>query len=103
MSIFEIAQTLQLYFAEQRLGFFIKDGKQYQVIGEATRNDRNDPADLNNIYIRSNNGNLVQLSNVITISEQSNPPQLYRYNRYVSATISAGLPAGTSSAKELKK
>ncbi|MBK9045072.1 MAG: efflux RND transporter permease subunit [Saprospiraceae bacterium] len=96
VSIFEIAQTLQLYFAEQRLGFFIKDGKQYQVIGEATRNDRNDPADLNNIYIRSNNGNLVQLSNVITISEQSNPPQLYRYNRYVSATISAGLPAGTS-------
>jgi multidrug efflux pump len=96
VSIFEIAQTLQLYFAEQRLGFFIKDGKQYQVIGEATRNDRNDPADLNKIYIRSNNGNLVQLSNVITISEQSNPPQLYRYNRYVSATISAGLPAGTS-------
>ncbi|MBK6563635.1 MAG: efflux RND transporter permease subunit [Saprospiraceae bacterium] len=44
VSIFEIAQTLQLYFAEQRLGFFIKDGKQYQVIGVATRNDRNDPA-----------------------------------------------------------
>lgn len=96
VSIFDIAQTLQLYFADQRLGFFIKDGKQYQVLGEATRNDRNDPADLNKIYVRNRQGTLVQLSNVITISEQSNPPQLYRYNRYVSATISAGLNANVS-------
>ena len=96
VSIFDIAQTLQLYFAEQRLGFFIKDGKQYQVIGQATRDDRNDPSDLNKIYLRSNKGHMVQLSNLITISEQSNPPQLYRFNRYVSATISAGLPTGVS-------
>lgn len=96
VSIFDIAQTLQLYFAEQRLGFFIKDGKQYQVLGQATREDRNDPSDLNKIYLRSNNGTMVQLSNLITISEQSNPPQLYRFNRYVSATISAGLPANVS-------
>jgi multidrug efflux pump len=96
VSVFDIAQTLQLYFADQRLGFFIKDGKQYQVIGQATRDDRNDPSDLNKIYVRSKSGNMIQLANLITISEQSNPPQLYRYNRYVSATISAGLPVGVS-------
>ncbi|MFZ1702732.1 MAG: efflux RND transporter permease subunit [Saprospiraceae bacterium] len=96
VSIFDIAQTLQLYFAEQRLGYFIKDGKQYDVIGQATKEDRNDPSDLNKIYLRSNKGIMVQLSNLINITEQSNPPQLYRHNRYVSATISAGLPTGVS-------
>ncbi len=96
VSVMDIAQTLQLYFAEQRLGFFIKNGKQYQVIGQATLDNRNDPADMKSIYVRSKNGELIQLDNLITISEQSNPPQLYRYNRFVSATISAGTIPGVS-------
>ena len=92
----DIAQTLQLYFAEQRLGFFIKDGKQYQVIGLAEKENRNEPSDLKSIYVRSNRGEMIQLDNLITMSEQSNPPQLYRFNRYVSATISAGTSPGIS-------
>ena len=96
VSVMDIAQTLQLYFAEQRLGFFIKNGKQYQVIGQATLDNRNEPTDLKSIYVRSKSGELIQLDNLITISEQSNPPQLYRYNRFVSATISAGTVPGVS-------
>lgn len=96
VSVMDIAQTLQLYFAEQRLGFFIKNGKQYQVIGQAEKDNRNEPGDLKSIYVRSNKGEMVQLDNLITISEQSNPPQLYRFNRYVSATISAGTVPGVS-------
>lgn len=96
VSVMDIAQTLQLYFAEQRLGFFIKNGKQYQVIGQATLDNRNEPADMKSIYVRSKTGELIQLDNLITISEQSNPPQLYRYNRFVSATISAGTVPGVS-------
>ena len=96
VSVMDIAQTLQLYFAEQRLGFFIKNGKQYQVIGQAEKDNRNEPGDLKSIYVRSNKGEMVQLDNLITISEQSNPPQLYRFNRYVSATISAGTIPGVS-------
>lgn len=96
VSVMDIAQTLQLYFAEQRLGFFIKNGKQYQVIGQATLDNRNEPADMKSIYVRSKTGELIQLDNLITISEQSNPPQLYRFNRFVSATISAGTVPGVS-------
>lgn len=96
VSVMDIAQTLQLYFAEQRLGFFIKDGKQYQVIGLANKENRNEPTDLKSIYVRSNKGEMIQLDNLITMSEQSNPPQLYRFNRYVSATVSAGTSPGVS-------
>lgn len=96
VSVMDIAQTLQLYFAEQRLGYFIKNGKQYQVIGQSQRFSRDDPSDIKNIYVRNKNGQLIQMDNVVKISEQSNPPQLYRYNRYVSATISAGMMPGFS-------
>jgi multidrug efflux pump len=96
VSVMDIAQTLQLYFAEQRLGFFIRDGKQYQVIGLANKENRNEPSDLKSIYVRTKNGQMVQLDNFITMTEQSNPPQLYRFNRYVSATISAGTAPGVS-------
>lgn len=96
VSVMDIAQTLQLYYAEQRLGFFIKNGKQYQVIGMANIEDRNEPSDLKRIYVRSSKGEMIQLDNLITMSEQSNPPQLYRFNRYVSATISAGTSPGVS-------
>lgn len=96
VSVMDIAQTLQLYFAEQRLGYFIKNGKQYQVIGMVDRKDRDQPSDISSLYIRSKSGEMVQMDNLIRMSEQSNPPQLFRYNRYVSATISASTVPGVS-------
>jgi len=92
ISVFDIAQNLQLYFSGQRYGYFVMNEKQYQVIGQAERINRDDPSDLSSIYVRNSKGDLIQLENVLKITEQSNPPQLYRYNRNVSATISA-LPA----------
>ncbi len=94
ISILDVAQTLQLAFSEQRLGYFIKGGKQYQVIAELERENRNKPLDLRSIFVRARDGELVQLDNLVKISEQSNPPQLFRFNRYVSATISANPAAG---------
>ena len=96
VSVMDIAQTLQLYFAEQRLGFFVKDGKQYQVIGQVQDEFRNEPFDLRSVYVRNKYGDLIQLDNLVTMVEQSNPPQLYRFNRYVSATISANTNPGYS-------
>jgi hydrophobe/amphiphile efflux-1 (HAE1) family protein len=89
VSVRDIAEALQLYYSGQRYGYFILDNKQYQVIGQAQRNDRSAPADLSSIYIKNNRDELVQLDNFIKITEHSSPPMLYRYNRYVSATISA--------------
>ncbi len=90
----DIAQTLQLALSGQRFGYFIMNGKQYQVIGQLTRENRNDPLDLKSIYVRSSSGKMVQLDNLVTLQNESSPPQLYRYNRLVAATISAGLVKG---------
>ncbi len=94
VSTIEIAQTIQAAFSGQRFGYFVKDGKQYQVIGQLARENRDEPIDLRSLFVKNNRGDLVQLDNVITASEQSAPPQLYRFNRYVSATVSAGLAPG---------
>jgi multidrug efflux pump len=94
VSTIDIAQTIQAAFSGQRFGYFVKDGKQYQVIGQLIRDRRNAPIDLKSLYVANNQGKLVQLDNVVTLTEQSTPPQLYRFNRYVSATVSAGLAPG---------
>jgi multidrug efflux pump len=89
VSVLDVAQTLQLGFAGQRFGYFIMDGKQYQVIGELSRANRNDPLDLRTLYVKSRNGELIQLDNLVSLREDSSPPSLLRYNRSVSATIAA--------------
>jgi multidrug efflux pump len=95
VSVRDVAQTLQLGLSGQRFGYFVMNGKQYYVIGQVTKENRNDPLDLRSLYVRSNNGALIQLDNLITMEEQSSPPQLYRYNRFVSATVSANLAGDT--------
>jgi multidrug efflux pump len=94
VSVRDIAQTLQLTLSGQRYGYFIKDGKQYQIIGQLQRADRDEPLDLKSLYVRNREGQLVQLDNLIRVSEQSNPPQLFRFNRFSAATVSAGLAPG---------
>lgn len=94
VSVLDVAQTLQLSFSGQRFGYFIKDGKQYQVIGQFDQKDRAKPNDLTSMFVKNNQGQLIQLSNLVEIEEQSNPPQLFHNNRYMSATIQAGLAQG---------
>ena len=91
VSVQSIAQTLQLTMSEQRIGYYILDGKQYQIMSQFDRSKRNDPSDLINVYVRNDKGELIQLDNIVSVRENSLPPQLYRYNRFNSATISAGL------------
>ncbi|QOG01059.1 efflux RND transporter permease subunit [Flavobacterium sp. MDT1-60] len=96
ISIIDIAQTLQLSLSGQRFGYFIKNGKQYQVIGQFDQKDRSKPLDLTSMFVKSKSGELIQMDNVVKVEEQSNPPQLYHNNRYMSATVSAGLAPGKS-------
>ncbi|NJD22162.1 MAG: efflux RND transporter permease subunit [Melioribacter sp.] len=91
VAVVDIAQTLQLAISGQRYGFFIMNGKQYQIIGQLTKEYRSKPVDLQSLYVKSRTGELVQLDNFITVKTQSTPPQLYRFNRYVAATFSASL------------
>ncbi|MEX1267591.1 MAG: efflux RND transporter permease subunit [Balneolaceae bacterium] len=94
VSVRDIAQTLQLSLSGSRFGYFIIDSKQYWVIGQMERERRNEPIDLKTISVRNQNGDLIQLDNLVTVSEQSSPPQLYRFNRFNSATVSAQLAPG---------
>ena len=90
----DIAQTLQYGLSGQRMGYFYMNGKQYEILGEINRQQRNKPANLKSIYIRSNKGEMIQMDNLIELTEGIAPPQLYRYNRFVAATVSAGLAEG---------
>ncbi|CAM4095079.1 efflux RND transporter permease subunit [Flavobacterium antarcticum] len=96
ISVIDVAQTLQLSLSGQRFGYFMMNGKQYQVIGQFDKKDRDTPMDLTSIFVKNKEGRLIQLDNVVTIEEQSSPPQLYHNNRYMSATVSASLAPGKS-------
>ncbi|MHA8080454.1 efflux RND transporter permease subunit [Aquirufa regiilacus] len=96
VSIQEVAQTLQLGLSGRRFGYFIMDGKQYQVIGQINRSLRNDVNDLKSLYVKNNRGDLIQLDNMVKITEQSTPPQLFRFNRYSAATVTAQMAKGVT-------
>jgi multidrug efflux pump len=98
-----IGQTLQLALSGQRFGYFFMNGKQYQILGDLARGDRNKPLDLKSLYVRNSAGNMIQLDNLVTLTEETAPPQLYRYNRFVSATISAGLAPGKTISQGLEE
>jgi multidrug efflux pump len=89
-----IGQTLQLALSGQRFGYFFMNGKQYQILAELARDNRNKPLDLKSLYVRNNSGDMIQFDNLVELREQTAPPQLFRYNRFVAATVSAGLAPG---------
>lgn len=90
----DLAETLQYGLSGQRMGYFYMNGKQYEILGEINRQQRNKPADLRSIYLRSSDGRMIQMDNLIELEYSTAPSKLYRYNRFVSATISAGLADG---------
>lgn len=94
VSVQDISETLQLALSNQRMGYFTRLGKQYSVIGQVERENRDDPSDLTNIFVRNNRGEAIPLLSLLNVSEDVTPPTLYHYNRYRSATISGGLSEG---------
>ena len=94
VSVQDISTTLQLALSGRRFGYFIMNGKQYQVIAQVDRNDRDDPLDLKGFFVRNSRGDLIQLDNVVKMEEMANPPQIYHFNRFKSATVQAGLAPG---------
>ncbi|MDN3550774.1 efflux RND transporter permease subunit [Mucilaginibacter aquaedulcis] len=103
VSVDDIAQTLQLYYSAGRLDYFLINGKQYQVIAQVDRANRDQPLDLKSVYLRSTKGGLVQLDNVVKVTEGATPPAIYHFNRYKSATVSAGLAPGRTVGDGIKE
>jgi hydrophobe/amphiphile efflux-1 (HAE1) family protein len=94
LSTADISQALQSAFSGARSAYFIMNDRQYEVITQVPKSDRNTPTDISKIYIRNNRGESIPIASVLTIEENSNPPNLYHYNRFNSATISASLAEG---------
>ncbi len=103
VSVLDITNTLQLALSGRRFGYFIMNGKQYQVVGQVDRDNRDEPLDLKAFYVRNRQGDLVQLDNVVTITETANPPTIYHFNRFKSATVSAGLAPGKTLGDGIKE
>ena len=94
VSALDVARTLQLTFGDQRFGYFVMNGKQYQILGQLDRPFRNESEDLKRLRVRAKTGELVSLDNLVTWRERTVPSALFRFDRYVSATVSAGLGEG---------
>jgi multidrug efflux pump len=94
VSALEVARALQLTFGDQRFGYYVQNGKQYQIIGQLEREFRNEPGDLRNLFVRTKGGELVSLDNLVTWDEAVVPSAIYRFDRYISATVSGGLAEG---------
>lgn len=103
VSIQEVARALQLSFSGQRYGYYLQNDRQYEVIGQVERTNRNDLSDLRSIYVRSANGSMISLDNLVTIDEGISPAAIYRYDQYTSATVSAGLAPGVSLAEGIEE
>lgn len=103
ISILDISNTLQLALSGRRFGYFIRNGKQYEVIGQVDRKDRDAPLDLKSFYLRSKSGQLIQLDNLVSISETATPPTIYHFNRLKSAIVSAGLANGKTLGDGIKE
>jgi multidrug efflux pump len=96
VSVQDVAQTLQFGLSGTRYGFFVMDGRQFPIIGQFDKINRNTPDDIRSLYVRNSNGRLIQMDNLVTIVEQANPPQRHRYNRFLSATITAQMSPGVT-------
>ncbi|MFZ1800470.1 MAG: efflux RND transporter permease subunit, partial [Chitinophagaceae bacterium] len=94
LSSAEITSVVQSAFSGRRMAYFLMHGKQYQVIGQVERSDRDKPSDIEKLYVRNNKGENIPLSAVVKMEENSEPPTLYHYNRFKSATVSASLAEG---------
>ncbi|EEI94074.1 RND transporter, HAE1 family [Sphingobacterium spiritivorum ATCC 33300] len=103
VSIEEVARTLQLSLSGLRYAYFLRNDRQYEVIGQMKRELRNDITDLNSIYVRSNNGQLIPLNNLITTEEAVSPAAIYRYDQFTSATVSAAPAPGVSLAEGIEE
>jgi multidrug efflux pump len=94
VSVDAISSALEMAYSDRRLGYFLKSGKQYEVLGQVDRSDRDDPNDLSKIMVKNTASQNISLDNLVNTSEASAPPTNYHLNRYKSATNSAGQQPG---------
>ena len=91
-----VGRTLETLLGGRRVTRYEQGGKQYDVIVQVADEERQTPDDISNIYVRGGQGDMVQLSNLISVTETVAPNALNRFNQLRAATISANLAPGYS-------
>jgi len=94
VSILDVARAIQLSFGDSRLGYFRMAGRQYQVMGQLDRPERNTPGDIQRVHVRGRDGEAIPLASLVTLEEGVAPSTIPRYDRAVATTISAAPNAG---------
>ncbi|WP_372614992.1 efflux RND transporter permease subunit [Aquicoccus sp.] len=95
ISVEVIANTMQTMLASRQATEFMTRGREYPVIVQAEERDRRSPSDINNIFIRSGDGqSLVPLGALVTVQENAAAPSLRRFDRLPSIQLSGALEPG---------
>ena len=95
VSIETIGQTLSTMLGSRRVTTYQDRGEEYDVILQVRREDRQQPNDLTNIYVRSERtGELIPLTNLVSLTDRAGAADLRRFNRMRSVTLSAELAPG---------
>ncbi|GGB36108.1 acriflavin resistance protein [Tistrella bauzanensis] len=89
-----IGRTLETALGGRQITRFKLDGDQYDVIVRLDDRYRATPSDLTNIYVRSASGEMVQLSNLVTVTETVAPQALNHFNQLRAVTLDANLAPG---------
>jgi multidrug efflux pump len=92
----DVAQTLQTSLGAQRVGYFNRDGRQYEVVQQVADKFRTDPGILSQLSVRAPGGKLVTLDNLIDFNEAIAAPQRFRFNRQIAATVTGRLATGST-------
>ncbi|CUS48194.1 MAG: RND-type HAE1 family hydrophobe/amphiphile export system permease component [Idiomarinaceae bacterium HL-53] len=97
VSVGDIGRTLESMLGSRRVTRYQDNGEEYNVIMEGEREDYRSPTAIDNIYVRSQRtGELIPMSNLVTVQEGATASELNRYNRMRSITITANLADGYS-------
>jgi multidrug efflux pump len=94
VSVQEIGRTLETMMGSRQVTTFVDNGEEYDVLMQADRSRRTSPEDLANTYVRGGAGELIPLSNLVTLSEVAEPGSYNRFNRLRAITLSASLAPG---------
>jgi hydrophobe/amphiphile efflux-1 (HAE1) family protein len=94
LNTYDVINAMQAAFSGGRLAYFIMNGYQYYVIAQVERGERNEPTDISKMYVRNTAGQMIPLDAVVHIETSSSPSNLYHFNRYKDAVISASLAPG---------
>jgi multidrug efflux pump len=103
ISLQTVSRTLETVLGSRIVTTYIDRDREYNVILQGRAEDRATPADLDNLYVRSDRtGELVPLSNLVRLTELAGPIRLNRFDRLRSITVSAALVPGYTLGEALK-